>query len=56
MQTQLNSIVRKPATKKAAAKKTAAHRHNGASRSASDRKIDEIVRLARKLKGSFGLT
>ncbi len=56
MQTQTNVGARRAAPKKATAKKPAAHRRNGARRSASDRKFDEIFRLASKLKGSFGPT
>lgn len=62
MQTQINVGARKhatgkvAATKKSAAKKPAAHHRNGVRRSASDRKFDEIFRLASKLKGSFGPT
>lgn len=50
-----SGILAKPAIRPSA-KKPASHRRALARRSASDRKIDEIVRLARKLKGSFGPT
>lgn len=51
----VSGIRAQPATRPSA-KKPASHRRATARRSASDRKIDEIVRLARKLKGSFGPT
>ena len=42
--------------RKLAAKKPVAHRRPGGRQSVNDRKVDEIVRLARKLKGAFGPT
>ena len=43
-------------SKKPVAKKPVAHRRSGVRQSVNDRKVDEIVRLARKLKGAFGPT